>query len=112
MNQAETKEKPIAGLETMDFQFSLFDSIPYEAQAKMLVDAIKMGDQGDDNINGGDGVDTVVFSGNYSDYAIVVRASGAVVVVDQTSGFNEGRDVVREVEFFEFADQTVDFASL
>ena len=48
MKQAESKKKPIEGLETMDFQFSLFDSIPYEAQAKMLVDAIKMGDQGDD----------------------------------------------------------------
>ncbi|MEM9888517.1 MAG: TraB/GumN family protein [Bacteroidota bacterium] len=48
MKQAEKSKKPIEGLETMDFQFSLFDSIPYEAQAKMLVDAIKMGDQGGD----------------------------------------------------------------
>lgn len=33
--------KAISGLETMDFQLSLFDSIPYEFQAKMLVEAIQ-----------------------------------------------------------------------
>lgn len=38
---AKDQEKPIVGLETAEFQMSLFDSIPYDAQAKMLVDAIK-----------------------------------------------------------------------
>ena len=37
---AEQLEKPVNGLETMAFQMSLFDSIPLEAQAKMLVDAV------------------------------------------------------------------------
>ncbi|MEZ4984944.1 MAG: TraB/GumN family protein [Saprospiraceae bacterium] len=37
---AQKQEKPIAGLETAAFQMSLFDSIPYRIQAKMLVDAI------------------------------------------------------------------------
>ena len=37
---AEQLETPVKGLETMAFQMSLFDSIPLEAQAKMLVDAV------------------------------------------------------------------------
>ncbi len=47
---AKAGEKDISGLETMDFQLSLFDSISYDFQAKMLVDAVKSADQleGDD----------------------------------------------------------------
>lgn len=47
---AKAGEKDISGLETMDFQLSLFDSISYDFQAKMLVDAVKAADQleGDD----------------------------------------------------------------
>ncbi len=41
MEMAKTNKKTIQGLETIDFQISLFDEIPYEAQAKMLVDAVK-----------------------------------------------------------------------
>jgi hypothetical protein len=38
---AKAREKEIAGLETMEFQMGLFDSIPYDAQAKMLMASIK-----------------------------------------------------------------------
>jgi uncharacterized protein YbaP (TraB family) len=38
---AQEKKKPISGLETIEFQMSVFDSIPYEAQAEMLVQSIK-----------------------------------------------------------------------
>lgn len=49
---ARAAEKPIAGLETMEFQMSIFDSIPYEAQAKMLVESVRAEVEGtDDNIN-------------------------------------------------------------
>ena len=37
---AERLEKPVDGLETMAYQLSLFDSIPYEAQAEMLLEAV------------------------------------------------------------------------
>lgn len=40
MEKAKTQEKEISGLETMEFQMSLFDSIPYDAQAKMLLSSI------------------------------------------------------------------------
>jgi uncharacterized protein YbaP (TraB family) len=37
---AEAAGKEISGLETMDFQLGLFDSIPYTIQAEMLFDAV------------------------------------------------------------------------
>lgn len=44
MEIAKSSDKPIAGLETIEFQMSVFDSIPYTAQAEMLVETIKSGD--------------------------------------------------------------------
>lgn len=41
MEMAKTEEKEVGGLETIEFQMSIFDSIPYEAQAQMLVEGIK-----------------------------------------------------------------------
>ncbi len=41
MKMAQEQEKAIEGLETMDFQMSIFDSIPYQTQAEMLVESIK-----------------------------------------------------------------------
>lgn len=43
MEMAENGDKTTAGLETIDFQLSVFDSIPYQAQADMLVETIKGG---------------------------------------------------------------------
>lgn len=41
MELAESSGKETGGLETVDYQVGLFDEIPYDAQAKMLVDALK-----------------------------------------------------------------------
>lgn len=41
MELANNAGKETGGLESIDFQIGLFDEIPYDAQAKMLVDAIK-----------------------------------------------------------------------
>jgi uncharacterized protein YbaP (TraB family) len=40
-DRAEAEGKQTGGLETMAYQMSLFDSIPYTEQAKMLVEAIR-----------------------------------------------------------------------
>lgn len=40
-NQATTGGKKTGGLETMEYQMSLFDSIPYRDQATMLLDAVR-----------------------------------------------------------------------
>ncbi|HPK09291.1 MAG TPA: TraB/GumN family protein [Saprospiraceae bacterium] len=47
---AKDKNMQVGGLETMEFQLSLFDQIPYKAQAKMLVDAIKNSKEGSDEL--------------------------------------------------------------
>lgn len=47
MDMARRQGKPIGGLESMDFQLSLFDSIPYGVQAQMLVQTLRAGDAGD-----------------------------------------------------------------
>jgi uncharacterized protein YbaP (TraB family) len=46
---ADKLGKTTGGLETVDFQISLFDKIPYEAQAKMLVESIKTADVENDS---------------------------------------------------------------
>ncbi|MEM1214446.1 MAG: TraB/GumN family protein [Bacteroidota bacterium] len=44
--------KPTDGLETLAFQMSIFDSIPYPAQAQMLVESVRSEVEGtDDDIN-------------------------------------------------------------
>lgn len=39
--KAQDKKKEVSGLETMKYQMSLFDSIPYKDQAMMLLDAVR-----------------------------------------------------------------------
>lgn len=51
MEMGKAGDKKMGGLETAEFQMSMFDSIPYEAQAKMLVDAINAGDAGDEQFD-------------------------------------------------------------
>jgi uncharacterized protein len=46
MKMGETQNKDFGGLETAEFQMGIFDSIPYKAQAEMLVKTIKGGGSG------------------------------------------------------------------
>ena len=45
--KANASNIEVGGLETIEYQVSVFDSIPYERQAEMLVEAIKAGDSED-----------------------------------------------------------------
>lgn len=45
---AERNNKGTGGLETMEFQLSVFDSIPYAAQAEMLVETIRAEEEQND----------------------------------------------------------------
>lgn len=45
LEMAQNQKKPVEGLETAAFQMSMFDSIPYRAQAQMLLESIKSGDR-------------------------------------------------------------------
>lgn len=48
MEIATRTGKPSGGLESIEFQMSIFDSIPYEDQAKMLVESLENSDLGSD----------------------------------------------------------------
>jgi uncharacterized protein YbaP (TraB family) len=48
---AKNSNKAVAGLETIEFQMSVFDSIPYKAQAEMLVETIKAGETENDEFD-------------------------------------------------------------
>jgi uncharacterized protein len=47
MQMGEKQKKDFGGLETIEFQMGIFDSIPYKVQAEMLVKTIKSGGSGD-----------------------------------------------------------------
>jgi len=65
------------------------------------------GGAGADTIDGAGDVDTVVYSGNFANYAFVLNPDGSQTVTDLRAGSPDGVDVVRNVEFFQFADQLV-----
>ena len=50
LRMAQEADKPIDGLETAAFQMSMFDSIPYRVQAKMLVDMVKGSPEGNSGL--------------------------------------------------------------
>jgi Ca2+-binding RTX toxin-like protein len=64
-------------------------------------DDILYGLGGNDRIDGGDGVDTAVFSGNRADYAIKADKGGHATVRGV-----DGTDTLDHVERFQFADGT------
>lgn len=47
---SKTKNMTVGGLETIDYQLGVFDSIPYADQAKMLVESIKSAEKGNDEL--------------------------------------------------------------
>ncbi len=85
-------EKPVAGLETMEFQMSLFDSIPYPAQAKMLMDAIDKPADGEDPLAA---LTKVYVSGDTDQmYAMSVSDDGGVAGFEQMLLVNRNRNWV------------------
>jgi hypothetical protein len=65
---------------------------------------------GADRIIGHAGIDTVVFSGNRANYAVLFDSTDtqAFTVTDLRAGSPDGIDTISGVEFFAFADVTVD----
>ncbi|WP_416357627.1 hypothetical protein ACLNGM_06155 [Aureimonas phyllosphaerae] len=62
---------------------------------------------GNDTLDGGANVDTVVFSGQRSDYDIQGAINGGYLVTDLRGGSPDGTDLVLNVEFLEFIDTTL-----
>ena len=65
---------------------------------------ILTGNAGDDMLDGGAGTDTVVYGGAFIDYSINFNDDGTVSVRDLRSEGNEGADVVKNMEYIQFAD--------
>ncbi len=51
MKMAQNLELEMDGLETIEFQMSIFDSIPYKDQANMLVESMKIDGEGMDELD-------------------------------------------------------------
>lgn len=110
------------------------DDIFYGGSSRELVHA----DEGDDTINGGGGddvllgrsgddylcggsgndtmwgekgVDIAVYSGLFTDYTIRKQADGSYSVLDNRLGLNDGVDVLKTIEYVQFADRTIALAS-
>src|SRR5687767_3519907 len=66
------------------------------------------GGMSDDDIDGGKGFDTAVYSGSYFDYLIAQKGTGndKVTVTDTVSN-RDGTDSLKHVEALQFADGTV-----
>ena len=72
-------------------------------------DALHAG-AGDDSLLGGEGRDTAHFSGGRADYVVSAAPGGGFTVADTRGA--DGTDLVRDVERFAFADQTLAAADL
>jgi large repetitive protein len=69
------------------------------------------GGAGDDHIWGGTaGSDLAVYSGNLSDYKISANGNGSYTILDLRG--IDGVDVVRDIELFQFANETIDLDAL
>ena len=65
------------------------------------------GGAGNDVIDGKGGVDTAVYSGLLADYSQVLNADGTLTVTDLRSGSPDGTDTLKNIEYLQYADQTV-----
>ena len=70
------------------------------------VDMLEGGLQSD-TIAGGSGNDTARFSGNMADYQVIDDGAGNVTVIDIRADSPDGTDTLTQVEYLQFADQTI-----
>ena len=70
-------------------------------------DEIVISSSNNELIDSGAGIDTVAYSGNFSDYSFT-RTSISLKLNDQRTDANDGTDTLINVEYLQFADQTVE----
>jgi hypothetical protein len=63
-----------------------------------------------DNIDGGAGVNTVIYRGSYDNYTIARQADGSFVVTSATTA--EGPDTLRSIQKLVFADKQIALSQL
>ena len=70
-----------------------------------------IGDRGNDVIDGGEGVDTIIFHGSFAEYEI--REVDGLFEISHSGGTGyDGVDKFTNIEFLQFADQSVGFDEL
>jgi Putative Ig domain/Bacterial cadherin-like domain/RTX calcium-binding nonapeptide repeat (4 copies) len=69
-------------------------------------DDVITGGAGNDTLDGKGGTNTAVYSGKFSDYAIVQNADGSLTVADTRANSPDGTDTLRNFGLFKFADST------
>ncbi len=65
------------------------------------------GGAGNDSLIGGAGIDTAIYSGARSDYALTYNADGSLTVQDLRTSLLDGTDMLRNIESLQFSDQTL-----
>ena len=60
-----------------------------------------------DSIDGGEGTDTVTYTSKFSHYSFT-RSTDTLQIADQRSGTNDGVDTLKNIEYIQFSDQTVE----
>jgi len=74
---------------------------------------IIQGGSGDNTIDGGPGGNnTIVFTGDYSNYQVTPESNGAVQIVDLRPGSPDGTDQITNIENFQFDNGTYDLNQL
>ena len=100
----DTSNSTITGTESNEILIGTHDDNEINALAGS--DNIT-GGQGNDTINGGVGSDTSVYSGKFSDYSLT-REVNSLIIADQRTGTNDGTDTLKNIEYIQFTDQTVE----
>jgi len=110
------------------FNLSLNPKLPYTYKSQYLVNAALTGTQdahlvgnnlantlqgnsGNNRLDGGEGMDTAIFKGDYSDYTIfdLRKVEGKYVIMDKISG-RDGTDTLVNIEFVKFGDKTIELS--
>ena len=119
--QTNISEVGIAGSTGAYTEITLNSETPveifYQCQNHPLMGSnIKSSTSGNDSLtsssnnelfDGGEGSDTVIFNGKFSNYSFT-RTSTSLDIDDQRTSTNDGTDTLSNIEFIQFTDQTVE----
>ena len=79
---AQESEKDVSGLETIEYQMSVFDSVPMEVQGQMLLETIKVGGEEDDSFK------------EMVDMYVSQNINGMVTMMSEDEGISGFEDVL------------------
>ena len=119
--QTNISEVGIAGSRGAYTEITLNSETPveifYQCQNHPLMGSnIKSSTSGNDSLtsssnnelfDGGEGTDTVIFNGKFSNYSFT-RTSTSIDIDDQRTSTNDGTDTLSNIEFIQFTDQIVE----